>query len=350
MRDSNFFHFLRCLQGLFLLILTGCGAKEPVRVDPAFYYWRSHFEVGRPEQYYLNKAGVGLLYVKFLDIDWDDTRNEPVPVATLTRDSGAFAAYEIIPCVFITNRTFARLAPDGLPLLARRIAGKIRDIAPEVRVKEIQIDCDWTQGTRAAYFGFLKTLRNQTKENGWAISATIRLHQWKYPDQTGVPPADKGALMFYNVGDLENWDEPNSILNLEKAREYLRGISPYPLHLDLALPVFRWGVLFRENKMIKLISGLGPESLADTVRFRKLEESRYEVKKSTYLNGYYLYAGDRIRLEAIDSTQLQAVIGEAGKKLDPVDRRLIFYHLDPANLTVLPYESLKDLATRLSAP
>lgn len=348
MNVSNFLYFCLCLPGAFLLALTGCGAKEPVQVEPAFYYWRSHFEVAGPEQDYLEQAGVRRLYVKFLDIDWDESRNEPVPVTTLTRDSGAFGAYQIIPCVFITNRTFDRIAPEGLSLLAQRIAAKIRSVAPEIRVQEIQIDCDWTPGTRSAYFRFLEELRRVALEKGWVISATIRLHQWKYPDRTGVPPVDKGALMFYNVGNLEDWEEPNSILNLEKARGYLRGIGPYPLHLDLALPVFHWGVLFREHKMIKLISGLTPPELADTLRFLKLEESRYEVKKSTYLNGYYLYAGDRIRLEAVDTTQLRTIIGEAGKKLDPVDRCLIFYHLDPANLTVLPYENLKDLAARLS--
>ena len=328
--------------GLALLV-AGCSGKADHAVEPAFYYWKSRFNINVPEREYLERADIDLLYVKFLDIDWDENRQEAIPTSMLSADTSAFLPYRIIPCVFITNRVFTRTGADQIPILARKIGYKIRDMAGKARVEEIQIDCDWTETTREAFFRFLEEIRKNAAEKNWEVSATIRLHQWKFPDRTGVPPVDKGVLMFYNTGDVADWQEPNSILNLETAGDYLNGSGKYPLHLDLALPVFHWGALFRDDRLVKLINNLDSRLLSDTSRFIKIAEGRYEVIKSTYLEGYYLYSGDRLRLENVDFRQLETIVRETGAKLDPADRRLIFYHLDSANLSVLPYESLKDL-------
>ncbi len=75
------------------------------------------------------------------------------------------------------------------------------------------------------------------------LSATIRLHQVKYFETTGVPPVKSGMLMFYNTGDLENPSEENSILNIETAELYLSGLEDYPMQLDIVLPLFSWAVV-----------------------------------------------------------------------------------------------------------
>ena len=118
--------------------------------------------------------------------------------------------------------------------------------------------------------------------------------------------------MYYNMGDLEALDEPNSILNLEKAAPYLAN-PHYDLPLDIALPIFSWGVLFREGKMIKLLPGNGRQGME-------------EVTESTYLDGYYLYAGDIIRWEAITPDLLQAACQQL-RTLPKEGRHFItFYH------------------------
>jgi hypothetical protein len=171
---------------------------------------------------------------------------------------------------------------------------------------------------------------NQPGSSPPRLSVTLRLHQYRYPEQTGVPPADRAMLMFYNMGDLADWAEPNSILNLEKARPYLATEKKYPLALDVALPLFRWGVLFRQGKMIKLLPEIDAAAIRSVggVALDGESSQRFEIPESTYLEGYYLYAGDRIRLEMITPEQLLAA-AEMLRGVASGERPYVsFYHLD----------------------
>jgi hypothetical protein len=77
------------------------------------------------------------------------------------------------------------------------------------------------------------------------LTATIRLHQYAQPGKTGVPPADRGMLMPYNVGKIAEPGDVNSIFDEATAEPYFRGTKHYPLPLDIGLPAFAWGVQFR---------------------------------------------------------------------------------------------------------
>ena len=134
--------------------------------------------------------------------------------------------------------------------------------------------------------------------------------------------------MFYNMGDLGDWQETNSILNLEKAATYLPEGLTYPLHLDLALPLFRWAVLFRNGQMIKLINEPEEALLNVTDKYRALTSNRYEVIQSTYLDGYYLYEEDQLRIESISMEQLQAAVQLIQSRFPQAAESLIWYHLD----------------------
>ena len=79
------------------------------------------------------------------------------------------------------------------------------------------------------------------------LSATIRLHQVKYYKQAGIPPVDRGMLMFYNMGKLNALTAENSIYNSNDAAGYIETVDDYPLKLDLALPAFSWAVHFRNS-------------------------------------------------------------------------------------------------------
>ncbi len=78
-----------------------------------------------------------------------------------------------------------------------------------IKCRALQIDCDWTTKTAPKYFYFLQQIREKldAHEDGGTfaslamLSATIRLHQVKYPEKSGMPPVDKGVLMFYNMGE-----------------------------------------------------------------------------------------------------------------------------------------------------
>jgi hypothetical protein len=347
-----------------------CGCKEeaaPV-VSPAFYHWQTHLQLTENERLHLDSLGVKKLYVKFFDVDWDEASSQPVPHAQVEIDTARLAGLEIVPTVFITNRTFLNLKMAEVPGLAERIFDKMEELAKpltqpltpkgepdgeDFRIDEIQFDCDWTEQTREKFFALLEHFKMKMRSSSLiphpsSLSATIRLHQLRFFEKTGVPPVDRGMLMFYNMGDLEAWETENSILDPETASRYLRSpqssvLSPqslYPLPLDVALPLFRWGVLFRDGRLIKLINNLGVEDLMDTERFNKIAPHRYEVKKSTYLQGYYLYEGDRLRLEAVDSEQLEAAAAML-RFVKSGTATVAFYHLDTTTIKLFSHEKLE---------
>jgi hypothetical protein len=311
---------------LILWLAAACGkAGNPPRA--AFYHWEARLDLSEAERELLAHTGARRLYIRFFDIDWPDGAAEPAPVSWLEAGAPPPDDLEVVPVVFIANQTFERLPEADVEELARKTVRALRATAGDwARPVEWQFDCDWTDNTRDKFFGFLRAVKARVVQ---PVSVTIRLHQFRYPERTGVPPADRGMLMFYNMGDLYDWDESNSMLNLDKAAPYLQGAPPYPLPLDLALPAYRWGVAYRHDRLLLLMHGLGDESLQDTSRFSALGPGRYELLKSTYIDGYYLYAGDRIRLEAAPADSLQKALGQLRRTgLLYGARHLAFYHLE----------------------
>lgn len=332
------------------LLLNGClnaGHQESLEVELSFYHWKSSLQLKQTEWAYLEKLKSSKLYVKFFDVDWNPASKQAIPVAPLkVPQQPEFSLPTVVPVVFITNRTLIHLPDTQLPLLAEQMTQKIQSIwfsfPPQIPIQALQIDCDWTETTRAKYFRLLELLQ-QSFDPSVQWSATIRLHQIKYFRQTGVPPVDRGMLMCYNTGDVRSPATQNSILDSATLQSYLFNFEKYPLSLDLALPVFRWGVLFRDDRMIRLINGLTPEALADVQRFRLSKPGHYEVLKGTFLQGHYLYAGDDIRLESIEPALLQTTVQQL-KPLWPSSRfTLAFYQLDSAMLEAFPPTSLEQV-------
>lgn len=322
----------------FFLFLLSCGDhSDPIpeiHAFRAFYHWQTAFDLDSLERNRLDALAVDRLYVKFFDLDWDRENGEVVPLASVQLDTAGLGDRRIIPTVFITNRSMLQLPEAEIPVLARRMVDKI-DRQFEVLdqpLQEVQLDCDWTGRSRSVFFQLLEELDKLYQERRIDLSVTIRLHQLRYPDRTGVPPVDRGVLMFYNMGDLQDWAEPNSILNLEKAAAYLPDALEYPLHLDLALPLFRWAVLFREGKMIKLINEPEESLLQEQQYFQMTSSGRYRVLESTYLGGYYLYEGDQLRVESVSASQLRAAYELVHRQFPQATQNLIFYHLEPVVL------------------
>ena len=128
--------------------------------------------------------------------------------------------------------------------------------------------------------------------------------------------------------------------------QYLQSAKDYPFRLDIALPIFKWGLVFQEGKFVKIINNLDETALRDTSRFMKTGKNRFELRKSTYIQGHYLYQKDRIRLEQVSVDQLQAAATLLSERIDNRDLNLIFYHLDSTLLADYPHEILEDIYHR----
>lgn len=153
--------------------------------------------------------------------------------------------------------------------------------------------------------------------------------------------------MFYNTGEVDQWPTENSILDLRTAQAYLGPLPKYPLPLDIALPLFRWGIVFRDDDLLHLVNGLDVNALVDTSRFRSLSAQRYEVVRNTYLNGHYLYRGDRIRLESIAEQDLLEAAELLKKNRANAPFSVVFYHLDAMMLSPYPPTLLEEVLRRM---
>ncbi|MBL7776150.1 MAG: hypothetical protein JNK89_09120 [Saprospiraceae bacterium] len=290
------------------------------------------------------------------------------------------AGRRLIPCVFITNHVFQQISEPELEALVQNTARALSNVGaqfPTADFKEYQFDCDWTAGTRAAFFRFLKKIRPLLPP-GCRISATIRLHQYKFPDRTGLPPVDRGMLMLYNTGDIDDPLGGNSIFQAADAEKYLNGApANFPLPLDLALPIFSWALVYRDGALWKIIPEPDLTELQDTSRFQlqtpnsklqtpnsklqtpnsklqtpnsklqtpnfKLQTPNFKLLQSTYLGGHYLRPGDWLRLETVDTALLRQAARLAARADLAPDARLAFFHLDTAAMRRYPPIFLKSV-------
>lgn len=328
---------------LYLILSTLSCTQAPQSSQLAFYHWQTNLDITDFEKEYLQKCGVKKLYVKFFDVDWDG--QQTVPKALLKVAPKHLDSLQIIPCVFITNRTLQNIEEKALADLAKNIHIKLVELnygLPNNTIEEIQIDCDWSVSTKTTYFRFLDELKLLLTSDV-RLSATIRLHQIKFFAQTGVPPVDRGMLMYYNMGDLDDLDTENSILDTDLAKAYLYNFDAYPLELDIALPIFAWAVLLRDAKVIKLINNLRQEDLTNDQRFQQVEINLFEVQQSTYFDGYYLYQGDFIRTEAVPLATLQAAVAQVKPLIETQNMTVALYHLDSLTLSNYGVEDLKSI-------
>src|SRR3954466_1404652 len=132
------------------------------------------------EQRELTELHVDRIYLRVFDVAWAvDTT-----VATLLPVTGtAPAGVEIVTVVYLKNDVFKHAQPIAL---ATEVWSHVKDRAAAVgfTVRELQLDCDWTDSTREGFFAFLRALKTEAHV---PLSSTIRLHQVKYRERTGVP-------------------------------------------------------------------------------------------------------------------------------------------------------------------
>lgn len=227
---------------LLALCFVSCTHKK-IQITRSCYYWASSSFIHPSKKEFLKKHAVRKIYARLMDVDWKQLYGA-YPVATngvedLSRHINSYDSLSIntVPVVFITNKTFLRISKTDIPLLAKRIARRCfpaydsTDRVYETTYplwlnskrfvpQEIQFDCDWTPASAANYFYFLAVFRSLLPDSSIRVSATIRLHQYKYSQKTGIPPVDRGMLMIYNLHDLKQYNPVNSIFDVQKASAY----------------------------------------------------------------------------------------------------------------------------------
>lgn len=339
---------------LSVVLFFSCKDKrEDRKIERSFYYWKSVLKLSDTEKRALDSLKVKTLYVKFFDVVWDDAKKDAVPVAKLLVDENSLASLRqqqttIIPTVFITNECMQKIDRSQIQTLA----GNIHSLTTQLigsysfnNIIELQFDCDWTAPTKNNYFLLLNKIKAIEKNAAIPVSATIRLHQIKFMPKAGVPPVDKGLLMCYNMGNLKNLATKNSIIETEELKKYIGNVSSYPLPLDVALPLFDWKVLFRNNQYFGLIQDLPSTVLNNS--FTKKNDNRYEILKDTLLQGYDLKKGDILKDEQSQYEEIISAAGEISNRLKNTRIRVSLYHLDSVLLSKYSTHELESIYNSL---
>lgn len=319
---------------LLVALLVACSAKTE-KINTAFYFWRTTFSLTQTEQQYLKDLDVKKLYIRYFDVALQNNQAVPVaPVIFNQKPSG----YNIVPVVYIKNEVF--LQNGGANSLALKVYNYIQQInkSADVSVNEIQFDCDWSLKSKQNYFQFIEEFKKLHPN----LSATIRLHQIKYPEKTGIPSVKTGVLMYYNMGVISA-GEDNSIYVQKTAKNYINSLQNYKLPLNIALPVFSWGVHVRSNQVTNLIGGLRVNDLVGD-QFEKISENRFKVLKDVVFKGRYLAKDDEIKIEAVSAEQLKEMMHDIKKNSKHKPNEIIFYDLNENNLKAYEKEDFKTVS------
>ena len=86
---------------------------------------------------------------------------------------------------------------------------------------------------------------------------------------------------------------------------------------------------FRDSIFTGLINGLDTSDLADSTRFKKSGENTFEISENTFLQGFYLYERDKIRIEKVGKNEILSIIHLLKKwKTVNDNKEIVFFHLD----------------------
>lgn len=332
---------------VFMLFLTACNHK-PSAVG--FYYWKTSYKQDTLSNTYLSELKASKLYLRVMDIDYDVNQTQAIPIAPIQYADSLASQQEVVPVIFINQRIFLGLDSFAIRALAHKIAPFVTaKLAQGGRssFQELQLDCDWTRSSRDGFFYLINFLKTIPAFEGVEITSTLRLHQVKNLQTAGVPPVNRVALMCYNMGNLRQFGNQNSILNQADLSLYLKDVlKTYPLEIDVALPLFQWFVVFRNNKYVGISKHISSKQLEDKDLFIKNPNSSMYVLKVD-LPEAGLQKNDIIRHEFVSTEDLQATTKFLKKELKAKPANIIFYHLDPEVMGKFSYEELSQISLNL---
>ena len=291
---------------LLVLPLAAWGLLRPTPPDPVVipsaFRWKNGYWMEGDEEIALQRNAIQRVYHKLLDIDWNPANGAhpismvrvPYQWRTYYGGQGAWTdQVELVPCIYITNATFLKIGDAEVEQLATNLLRKLRMECPD-KIHGVMLDCDWTAKTKARFFRLTRIMNDSLDV---PLTATIRLHQYAQPTKTGVPPADRGMLMPYNVGQITAPGDGNSIFDLAVAEPYFTGTKPYPLPLDIGLPAFSWGVQFRNGKFMGILQD---DQVRTAMNFSMLSGETDGTMQVTQENNTVLpelHLGDVVRME-----------------------------------------------------
>lgn len=328
-------------------LFLGCSNKVE-KLEKSFYYWKTNsWSLSGKEKSTMTDLGVKKLYIKFFEVDHDEIFGD-FPVSKTTLHIYEQEKLTIVPTVYLKNEVFKNTNAKRMDSLADNINFLINKFTKDKfdrtnPVTEFQMDCDWTLKTKNNYFYFLKKLKEISKKE---ISCTLRLYPYKYPEKMGIPPVDKATLMCYNLINPLGNQSKNSILDIHELGLYLNKKRKYPLHLDIALPIYSWMQVYQNNRFVKVIYTNHKQILNSVKEIKPLW---YEVKEDVVVDDFYLRVGDKIKYENTTAEKINEAIKVIKKNVAFDSQTTVtLFHLDEEQLSNYNNETLSGFYTDFS--
>ena len=233
---------------LSVVLTLSCSKPKPLHTTMrSVYYWSTTLNIDSVKSAFIRNYDISRMYIRYFDVV-TDASGRAVPNATLKFATGVPQDIDVVPTVFVLPECLRQDRFQLAALIVRRIV-QMNETNDVHNVREIQIDCDWTQSTRLLYYEFMRAMMRECHSRHLKLSSTIRLHQLA---QT-PPPADRGVLMMYNTGDATDIKCHKPILDMHDAAPYLPRLNGYKLKLSTAYPIFAWRILFRGGRFVGFI-------------------------------------------------------------------------------------------------
>jgi hypothetical protein len=311
---------------LLVFFFSSCQEKELPSIS--FYYWKTIFELSPKEKEAISINCVKRVYVRYFDIDIDSKNQKPFPRTPIRFVDSVFN-FEVVPVIYIKNSVFLSKQVNLLDLVQKtnQLIEQI-NTKNKISTNEIQLDCDWTLLSKDNYMHFVALFKKTSNKK---LSATIRLHQIKYFKKTEIPNVDYGVLMYYNMGKIAA-DSLNSIYDQSIANRYLASLKKYPLPINIALPIYSWGIHIRDGKIIGLRNKINIHNLKNNSSFVLTNEKWIIVKRSTFQNGVFYKENDQLKIENVSGDDLIQMSNDINSNTTEKPREIIFYDLDEFNL------------------
>lgn len=247
-------------------LTLSCSKPKPMPTTMrSVYYWSTTLSMDSVKTAFMRNYDISRMYIRYFDVVADQS-GRAVPNATLKFATDVPQGIDIVPTVFVMPECLRQDRSRLASLIVKRVV-QMNETNDVYNVKEIQIDCDWTQSTRQLYAEFMQAMMRECHSRHLKLSSTIRLHQLA---QT-PPPADRGVLMMYNTGDATDIRCHKPILDMHDAAPYLPRLNDYKLKLSTAYPIFTWRILFRGGRFVGFIHNDGeyPILPSDSIALRQ---------------------------------------------------------------------------------
>lgn len=299
------------LYTLIIALLVSCNSQEKRTLDEqnSFCYWKTTFTFDDRDNNIWKQTTADHMYVRYFDVGWDGITNQAKPISTILAGNDSLPCKHITPAIFFSNSVFEKSTKEQLDTLATRIKSRIEQTDEQFatqdftsKYSEILIDCDWSKGTKDKFFYFIEKLKEEIPEK--EITTTLRLWQYKNQTVAGIPPVKRVLLMCYNLQAANEYDIENSIVTLDEIKKYVTGVS-YPLKTDIALPIFSWGVIFRNKEFKGVIRNASVENYSNNKQYTQIVDNRFRLNEEMVIGDFFARPGDEIRIEALSKKELR---------------------------------------------